>query len=121
MAEPAAGHGRVAFLRLVHIRLKCRKPKDYPETPKTLGEHRRKRRMKLGLTQKQAAERLGVSVWAVLNWEKSKKPPLASSLSRIRAFLESQTCLQASSPRVPDPRPRMSDGQGRRSMESRDQ
>ncbi len=55
------GHPRVAFLPLVRIHLKCRKPKDYADEPQTLGEHVKKRRLLLGLTQKQSAHLLGVN------------------------------------------------------------
>ena len=64
------GHGRVAFLPLVHVRLKCPKPKDYSDNPQTIGEHLRKRRIELGVSQTQAAECLAVSAATVLKWEK---------------------------------------------------
>jgi len=48
------------------ITLKALKPKETDFEPQTLGEHVRKRRLELKLTQKQAAERLGVNPWTVL-------------------------------------------------------
>ena len=48
-------HGRVAFLPWVPVTLKGLIPKKTDFEPKTLGEHVRKRRLDLGLNQKQAA------------------------------------------------------------------
>lgn len=59
--------GRVALSQRVPITLKALKPKETDFEPQTLGEHVRRRRLELGLTQRQAAERLGVSPWTVLN------------------------------------------------------
>jgi len=55
--------------------------------PKTLGEHLKKRRIELGLFQKQAAELLGVSASTVLNWEKGKTEPPIESIPVILEFL----------------------------------
>jgi len=59
--------GRVAFLLWLPITFKSRKPKKTDFEPRTLGEHIRKRRMQLGLTQVQAAAQIGVSAASVLN------------------------------------------------------
>jgi DNA-binding XRE family transcriptional regulator len=45
----------------VPITLKALKLKETDLEPQTLGEHLRKRRLELGHTQHQAAERLGVN------------------------------------------------------------
>ncbi len=87
-AQRPLAHSRVAFLQLVRIRLKCRKPKDYSENPKTLGEHIKKRRLELGLTQKHAANALGVKSWTVLNWETGQHQPPIRSIPGILAFLD---------------------------------
>jgi DNA-binding XRE family transcriptional regulator len=63
------------------------KPKETDFEPETLGEHVRKRRLKLRLTQKQAAERLGVNLWTVLNWEKDHTEPPIESMPAIIRFL----------------------------------
>jgi DNA-binding XRE family transcriptional regulator len=81
------GQGRVAFLPRVRIRLECRKPKHYPENPKTLGEHIRKRRMELGLTRRPAAKALRINPWTVLNWETGQYQPPIRSIQSILAFL----------------------------------
>jgi transcriptional regulator with XRE-family HTH domain len=79
--------GRVALLQFVPITLKALKPKETDFEPETLGEHVRKRRLELWLTQKQAAERLGVNPWTVLNWEKDHTEPPIESMPAIIRFL----------------------------------
>ena len=70
------------------IRLNALKRKDSNFEPQTLGEHVRKRRLELGLTQKQAAEAFGVSPWTVLNWEKDHTEPPIESMPAIIRFLD---------------------------------
>lgn len=41
----------------------------YPESPKTVGEHLRKRRLDLNLTQMEVGGRIGVTESTVWNWE----------------------------------------------------
>ena len=72
---------------LVHIRLVAPRPKSYPEDPQTLGEHIKKRRLELGLTQAEAARRLKVNPWTVLNWETGRSEPPIRSMPAILAFL----------------------------------
>ncbi|MHB8494516.1 MAG: helix-turn-helix transcriptional regulator [Casimicrobiaceae bacterium] len=69
------------------IRLKALKPKETACEPRTLGEHIRKRRLGLKLTQKQAAERLSVNPWTVLNWETGRFEPPIRSLPAVFGFL----------------------------------
>lgn len=69
------------------ITLKALKPKETDFAPQTLGERVRKRRLELRLTQKQAAKRLGVSPWTVLNWEKNHTEPPIESMGAIIRFL----------------------------------
>jgi transcriptional regulator with XRE-family HTH domain len=52
-----------------------------------LEERVRKRRLELELTQTQAAERLGVNPWTVLNWEKDHTEPRTESMPAIIRFL----------------------------------
>ena len=54
------------------ITLKALKPKEADFDPKTLGQHLRKRRLLLNLTQKEVAEALGISPFTVLNLEKDR-------------------------------------------------
>ena len=74
-------------MQFVPITLKTLKPKETDFEPQTLGEHVRKRRLELGLTQKQAADRLGVNAWTVLNWEKDHTEPPIESIPAILQFL----------------------------------
>ena len=80
-------HGRVAFLPYGTLTLRGSRPQPYEDNPETLGEHLRKRRLELGLYQKDVALRLGISPWTYLSWEGDRKRPLVSMLPRLFAFL----------------------------------
>ena len=69
------------------ITLKALKPKETDFEPKTLGEHIKKRRLELKLTQAQASYQLGVDPMTVLNWEKGKTSPPIPYLPAIHRFL----------------------------------
>jgi transcriptional regulator with XRE-family HTH domain len=71
----------------VPITLKTKKPKEYSETPQTLGEHLKKRRKELGLLQREVAKQMGVNTWTYLNWEKGKTEPVASQFRPVIEFL----------------------------------
>ena len=55
--------------------MKSLKPRPYKERPDSLGEHLRKRRIELGLFQKDVARRLQVNEWTYLGWEHDRKKP----------------------------------------------
>ena len=74
-------------LKLTIIRSKKR-PKGYPTKPKTLGQKIRKRRMDLGLLQKDVARFVGVVTDTVTLWEKGRKEPSKRYLKRIEQFLK---------------------------------
>ena len=74
-------------MQFVPIRLKARKPKEANFEPQTLGQHLRRRRLELGLTQKQAAQRLGANPWTVLNWEKEHTVPPFEAMPSILRWL----------------------------------
>jgi transcriptional regulator with XRE-family HTH domain len=74
-------------LQFAPITLKALKPKETDFEPQTLGEHVRKRRLELRFTQKQAAQRIGVNPWTVLNWEKDHTEPPIESMPAIIRFL----------------------------------
>ncbi|HUF75471.1 MAG TPA: helix-turn-helix domain-containing protein [Longimicrobiales bacterium] len=59
----------------------------YPKDPRTLGEHLRRRRIDLGLTQRAVAQQLVVDPWTILNWERGKTRPGARHLARLTGFL----------------------------------
>ena len=53
----------------------------------TLGDHLRKKRLDLGLLQKDVAQRLGVETDSVTNWEKGRTSPRLQLMPRIIEFL----------------------------------
>ena len=59
----------------------------YPEHPKSLGEHLKKRRLDLGLLQREVATWLGVNGWTVGNWENGKTQPARRFTPKIVQFL----------------------------------
>lgn len=73
----------------IKLQLKAKKPENpaYPKTLTTLGDHIRKRRLDLGLWQKEVAATLGVTTSAVTNWEKNRVTPYFTYLPKIIAFL----------------------------------
>jgi len=79
----------IPALPFCHIRLSGPKPqrKAYPKHLKTLGDHIRKRRLDLGLLQKDVAERLGVDTASIGNWESNDVQPMVHCLPGILAFL----------------------------------
>ena len=78
---------RVAFLPSVGITLKALKRKATDFAPKTIGDHVRKRRLELGLTQKATAQLLQVNQFSVINWEKHGMTPLTTTMGRVISFL----------------------------------
>ena len=61
-------------------------PKGYPLTPKTIGEHIRKKRLDLGLLQLEVARMIGVTESTVWNWEHGREPELRH-IPKIIEFL----------------------------------
>ena len=52
-----------------------------------LGRHLKRRRQELGLTQRQLAERLDSTIWAVRGWEENKYMPKVHHIRKIIMFL----------------------------------
>ena len=71
------------------IGLRCEKPKwlDYPTDPRTLGGYLKKRRMDLGLFQKDVAQRIGCCVASIWLWENGTTEPELKWLPAILAWL----------------------------------
>jgi DNA-binding XRE family transcriptional regulator len=71
------------------VALKGRKPppQGYPKEINTLGDHIRRRRMDLHLLQKDAAQRIGVDVCTINNWERQRTAPEIRQMSEIIRFL----------------------------------
>ena len=61
--------------------------KGYPAVPGSLGEHLRKRRLDLGLTQEQAGARFGISFTAYNGWEGDRGSPGIGKWPKIFDFL----------------------------------
>ncbi len=57
------------------------------EAPKTLGEHLRRKRVDLGLTQPQVAKTLGVGWQSVQRWEHNYRSICPTSRAKIVALL----------------------------------
>src|SRR5665213_3337273 len=80
--------GSVALLRpQVPLCLMAARPSQIPKHPKTIAEHLRKRRLELGMSQREAAKRLGVSPGSLCSWESGRKIPGLSKRVSVRAFL----------------------------------
>jgi transcriptional regulator with XRE-family HTH domain len=75
------------FCRDVPLTLKALRPKDYSETPRTLGEHLKKRRRELGLLQREAAAQTGILTETFANWENGKTEPAAAHFWPVMEFL----------------------------------
>jgi transcriptional regulator with XRE-family HTH domain len=64
-----------------------REVRGYPVQPKTIGEHIKKRRLELGLKQKEVAARMGIHFCTLQLWERGIGDPGVSPLPRIIQFL----------------------------------
>src|SRR5205823_1575067 len=60
--------------------------KGYPTSPKTVGEMIRKRRLDLGLLQREAAAQIGCDTDTVTNWEKGRSTPDLKHVAKIVEF-----------------------------------
>jgi DNA-binding transcriptional regulator YiaG len=71
------------------VTLRGNKPKNppYPSELETIGDHIRAKRLDLGLRQADVAPRLGVDVFTLINWERSKTEPVVHHCAAIIAFL----------------------------------
>lgn len=80
--------GAVSF-PFYHLTLRCKKPssRGYPESPRHTGEHIKKKRLDLGLLQREVAEKIGVCLWTVINWETGETTPPVWYGPRIIKFL----------------------------------
>jgi transcriptional regulator with XRE-family HTH domain len=76
-------------LPFCHFKLTASKPRSaaYPKELKGLGEHLRKRRLDLGLLQREVAERLGADLKTIANWEGQRSEPTFRHFPALLAFL----------------------------------
>lgn len=79
--------GRVAFLPFIRISLKSLRREDFDFKPTTIGEHILRQRRSLQISQSEAANRMRVNAWTVLNWEKGHTEPPTTSCKVIVGFL----------------------------------
>ncbi len=76
-------------LPFCRVTLRGRKPRDpaYPDELRALGDHIRKRRLDLGLLQREVAQEIGVTVFTIRNWERGRAEPAVRCLPGIISFL----------------------------------
>jgi len=76
-------------LPFCHVTLRGQKPlpPGYPTHPKTLGDHLRKQRLDLGISQRELGGRLGVSKASVEHWERNQVKPSRTLAIELLAFL----------------------------------
>jgi len=76
-------------LPFCHLAFQAKKPlfEAYPKELRTLGDHLRKRRLDLALTQKDVATNLGTCKASVWNWENNRATPALRFVPRIIEFL----------------------------------
>ncbi len=91
--ECAHRHGFVAFLQ-GDIKREAlltgpyfRAQTGYPASPKTIGEAIRKRRLDLGLKQREAAKMIGCNYLTLVNWEKGHFTPRVNRMAGVVRFL----------------------------------
>jgi transcriptional regulator with XRE-family HTH domain len=72
-----------------HFTLLAKKPtsRAYPVSLTTLGDHIRKKRLDLGLFQKDVAAAIGVDNGTITNWEKWRSEPELRFIPKIIEFL----------------------------------
>jgi transcriptional regulator with XRE-family HTH domain len=71
------------------VTLRAKRPISpaYPKSLKTLGDHLRKKRLDLGLLQREVALKLGVDEASVHNWERNLTKPSIALIPKILKFL----------------------------------
>jgi DNA-binding transcriptional regulator YiaG len=72
------------------LRHSINKPKGYgyPRNPKTIGEQIKKKRMDMGLYQKDISKILNVSEDTITGWENGRSSPQKRYIEKIYHFLE---------------------------------
>ena len=80
-------HRCVAIRDGLEIVLKGQKPSKIPKALNTWGDHIKKRRLELGLLQREVAERIGVNETSIYDWEKHRTDPMVHLIPRITQFL----------------------------------
>ncbi len=86
---PIRRYANTVAVPFCHVHLRGQKPlpPTYPKELKTVGDHLRKRRLDLGLLQREVGADLGVRVDTVRNWEVGRNAPAQWQWPAIVAFL----------------------------------
>jgi DNA-binding XRE family transcriptional regulator len=76
-------------LLFCRVRLSGKKPRDkaYPKELTTIGDAIRKRRLDLGLLQKDVAKIVGCDKTTILNWERGHTHPSANHMPQVMIFM----------------------------------
>jgi DNA-binding XRE family transcriptional regulator len=76
-------------LPICNIQLKAQKPnrKPYPKEFNTYGDHIRKKRLDLNLSQTQVAKIINVTTDTITNWELNRSEPSLNQIPKIISFL----------------------------------
>ena len=69
------------------ITLTAQKPTKLPRILNTIGDHIKKRRLELGLYQRQVAKVIGVDECTITNWEMNRTRPTLRTIPTIIEFL----------------------------------
>lgn len=79
----------IVSLPICNIQLKAKKPinKAYPKELITYGDHLRKKRLDLNLSQPQVAKIINVTTESITNWELNRNTPNLIQIPRIISFL----------------------------------
>ena len=82
-------HSHTVALPSCSLTLNFKKPlpKDYPKEINTLGDHIKKRRLDLGLLQREVAEKIGVDKTTIYKWEGQRTKPEIRFIAPIIEFL----------------------------------
>jgi transcriptional regulator with XRE-family HTH domain len=88
-ADRRSIHTGIDALPFCSLTLKAKVPqsKQYPKEINTLGDHLRKRRLDLGLLQREVAEKFGVAEATIWNWERQRTQPEIRFIAPIIKFL----------------------------------
>ena len=80
---------RTIRIRRTSTSLHFKQLRQYPVSPKTLGEHLRKKRVDMQLSMTQLADQLGLGITdsAIEKWEKNQNRPTTEHRDRIVDFL----------------------------------
>jgi DNA-binding transcriptional regulator YiaG len=87
IAGPAAVAERRCLFLYVRIRRKSLIQQAWDFEPKSLGDHIRRRRLILSITQEEAAALLRVNTWTVHNWETGHSKPVIQFIPALVGFL----------------------------------